>query len=114
MRGHNYKVTKYSSPLTFFFAICTPNIMLEAVNGTRISTFGKRQRPVVIGGKTYMQEVILADVRNPIIGWNFIKNHKISLIWSDTTETMELVDRVAKVKSALRLGPPQKGTFQEC
>ena len=93
-------------------AVCTPHMLLEAVNGSRLSTFGKRVRAIKIGRKTYNQEVILADVKSPILGWNFIKEYKLSLIWTDANETqMDIVDKRSNVTQRLRLGAAEPGTL---
>ena len=90
-------------------AVCNPHMLLEAVNGSRLSTFGTRTRTVKIGRKAYKQEFVLADIKSPILGWDFIKGHKVSLIWADEDEEqMDLVDKKANIKARLRLGPAER------
>ena len=55
------------------------SILLEAVNKTRIATYGKVTRAVKIGRKTYNTEFILADIETPVLGWDFIVQHKIKM-----------------------------------
>ena len=92
-------------------AICTPNMLLEAVNGSRLCTFGKRIRQVKIGRKSYSQEFILADIKAPILGWNFIKGNALSLIWDLDGLKMDIVDRKAQIRANLRLGKVEAGTL---
>ena len=58
-------------------ATINKGLALQAVNGTRIPTFGTRARQIKIGRKAYTQVFILADVDSPIVGWNFIKPNKL-------------------------------------
>ena len=79
------------------------SILLEAVNKTRIATYGKVTRAVKIGRKTYNTEFILADIETPVLGWDFIVQHKISLIWSDCGTELSLVDRKAGISQRVWL-----------
>ena len=62
------------------------NLALQAVNGSRIPTFGTKLRQVKLGRKSYAKEFIIADIECPIIGWDFLKAIKLSLIWEETEE----------------------------
>ena len=57
------------------------NRQLQAVNGTRIPTYGNRS--VVIKptqrGPSYRHEVILADISEPIVGFNFLVQFQLDL-----------------------------------
>ena len=60
-----------------------PNKHLQAVNGTRIPTYGDKVikiKPIndQIG---YYHKVILADVQEPILGFNFMLDFKLDLKW---------------------------------
>ena len=76
---------------------------LRAVNGTRIETFGKRKIEVRIGRKTYDFEAIVAAVECPVIGWDFVRRHKLDLIWRD--EDLCIRDKKAKIESVLSFKP---------
>ena len=86
------------------------NLALQAVNGTRIPTFGTRIRQIKLGRKAYSQVFILADITCPIVGWNFIKPNRISLMWDDH-EQLNMVDRKADISVPLRVEPVPPGTL---
>ena len=56
-------------------------LCLQAVNRSKIPTFGTRIKDYKIGRKTYRHEVILADVAEPVIGFDFLKKYLLNLIW---------------------------------
>ena len=58
-----------------------PNFSLEAVNKTSIRTYGRKKVMIHIGEKPYSKEVILSDVSRPILGWDFMRQYKLSIIW---------------------------------
>ena len=58
-------------------ATANKNLALQAVNGSRIPTFGNKVRQVKLGRKTYTKAFIVADIECPIIGWDFIKKQQI-------------------------------------
>ena len=55
---------------------------LRAVNGSRIKCYGSREISVKIGRKTYPFRAVIADVESPVIGWDFIRCHKVDFIWN--------------------------------
>ena len=61
-----------------------PNKNLQAVNGNRIRTFGthsvKIQPPYT--KSPYWVEVIVAEISEPILGWNWIVANKLDLRWN--------------------------------
>lgn len=85
------------------------SLMLEAVNKARIQTYGTRQKQFKIGRKTYNHQIILADIKTPVLGWDFIKKFKVSLVWFG--EDMHMVDKKASISKKLNLGPVQEGTL---
>ena len=76
---------------------------LQAVNKSRIQTYGKVTRQIRIGRKTYNKEVIIADIPAPIIGWDFVKEFKLNFIWDAYLEVMYLTDRLATTRTKLQL-----------
>ena len=55
-----------------------PYVSIQAVNKSKIETFGKKEIAVRFGRKQYNHTVIIADVDQPVLGWDFCK--KISPI----------------------------------
>ena len=37
----------------------------------------------MIGGKSYSKEVIMSDVPKPILGCDFLRQHKLNIMWGD-------------------------------
>ena len=85
-------------------------LALQAVNGTRIPTYGTRTRQIKLGRKSYTKVFILADIQCPIIGWDFIKPNRLSLIWDDTGG-LNFVDKKADISVPLRVEPVPQGTL---
>ena len=73
---------------------------LRAVNGAVIQCYGRKVMNVKIGRKSYEVEVIKSDVKTPILGWNFIKRHRLNFEWN-TWGDICIVDRKAQIKSVL-------------
>ena len=78
-------------------------LVLEAVNSSRIATYGKRIKEVRIGRKSYHKEIILADVEMPVLGWDFLKKYHLSLMWTEDDQYMELFDRKAAISARLKV-----------
>ena len=60
-----------------------PSMSLRAVNGQKIKCYGTKQVDIKINRKTYSIQVIKSDVRCLILGWNFIRKHRLNLEWND-------------------------------
>ena len=68
---------------SFRDAIYDPSKKLQAVNGTRISTYGHRN-VTIRHPKTqipYIHSVLLADINQPILGWPFLVQYKLDMKW---------------------------------
>ena len=80
-----------------------PNKNLQAVNGNRIRTFGthsvKIQPPYT--KSPYWVEVIVAEISEPILGWNWIVANKLDLRWNRKKCT--LVDSIRGQTIPLRM-----------
>ena len=77
-----------------------PKLFLRAVNGTRIKCFGYKNIEVKIGRKMYPFLAIKADVETPVLGWDFVKHHKLDLVWNNWGD-LTVRDRKAKITSVL-------------
>ena len=76
------------------------NVVLRAVNGTKIKTYGFKEVSIKINRKTYPFKAIKAQVESPVIGWDFMKAHKLDLRWGDFGDLF-LYDRVAQIYGLL-------------
>ena len=56
---------------------------LQAVNGTKIATFGQRNVKINLGGRTFNHNFILADqISEPICGWDMLLAFRLDLVWT--------------------------------
>ena len=75
---------------------------IQAVNKTKINTYGTVMIPIRIGRKTFNHEAIIADVSESVIGFDFCKKYRLSTIWTETGD-LELWDRQANIHAPLRM-----------
>ena len=59
---------------------------------------------IKIGWKPYPSKINKAQVESPIIGWDFMKHHKLDLRWNDSDQ-ITINDKTSKVSSVLHLKP---------
>ena len=81
-----------------------PSMSLRAVNGDRINCYGTKTLDIKIGRKTYQIEVIKSDVKSPILGWNFIRKHRLSFEWNAWGDIC-LVDKKADIRAVMHYKP---------
>ena len=74
---------------------------LRAVNGSKIKCFGTKEVWVKIGRKEYRFTAIKAEVDSPVVGWDFMRKHRLDLVWNDDGENI-LVDKKAKIEYKLK------------
>ena len=84
-------------------AILDQTCSLQAVNKSSIKTYGTTVRHIQIGGKSYQKEVIIADIPKPIIGWDFVRQHKLDFIWDHATEEIYLCDQITSMRTKMRM-----------
>ena len=80
------------------------SIKLIAVNGSKIDTYGVREVEFNIGRKRYKMPAVVCDVKQDILGMDFIAKYRLNFEWDEIDQTdLYLVDRKAKSKSALQI-----------
>ena len=77
-----------------------PGSFMRAVNGSRIKTYGYKDISVKIGRKTYDFKAIKAEVDSPVLGWDFMRHHRLELIWNDWGDNC-IYDKKAKITTTL-------------
>ena len=95
----------------FKFLNHDPTKNLNAVNGTKIKTYGT-QRVQIKPQKmtqTYTHDVIVADIDLPIVGWDMIIKFKLDLVWKKGK--CQLVDATRGQSSPLKLDTFDKNTL---
>ena len=58
-------------------------LALQAINGTKIPTYGKKTVKLRFDKKTFEYEMVLAPVDSPIIGFDMIMKFKLDLLWTN-------------------------------
>ena len=80
------------------------SIKLVAVNGTKIDTYGVREVVVKINRKSYPMPAVVCDVKQDILGMDFIAKFKLNFEWDEVDQTdLYLVDRKAQIRSLLQI-----------
>ena len=72
------------------------SVKLKAVNGTVIKTYGYKKISIKINRKSYPFVAIKAQVDKPVIGWDFMKRHRLDLRWGQWGDLF-LYDRIANI-----------------
>ena len=65
-------------------AKCDVTRGLEAVNGTKIPTFGNKRVKVRFDQKTFEHEMVVADVETGILGFDFLLKFRFDLLWTNS------------------------------
>ena len=78
------------------------NVILKAVNGTKIKTFGFKEITVKINRKPYKFRAIKAEVETPVIGWDFMRTHRLDMRWGEFGDLF-LYDKRAKISGLLNI-----------
>ena len=77
-----------------------PDVFLRAVNGSRIQCYGFKDIEVQIGRKTYHFKAVKANVESPVLGWDFIRRHRLNFIWNEWGD-ITVNDRKADITTTL-------------
>ena len=83
------------------------NHFLKAANGSRMACFGYKNINIKIGQKDYPFKIIKAEVESPIVGWDFMSEHKLDLRWNQD-DKITIYDRKSKHSSMLHFKPVPK------
>ena len=81
-----------------------PTRSLRAVNGSRLKCYGTKEVVVKIGRKQFKFTAIKADVSSPILGWDFIRRHKLSFVWNRWGDIL-IRHRKSGIKKVLEFKP---------
>ena len=79
-------------------------VRLVAVNGSRIPTYGTKELVIKMGRQTYRIQAVICDVKQDILGFDFITKYKLGLEWDDFDQTeLFVVDKRAKIKAPVKI-----------
>ena len=87
-----------------------PNMSIQAVNKSKIVTYGKRDITVRFGRKHYHHTVIIADIAQPILGWDICRKYLLSLVWTEDGD-LELWDRKANIFVPLQMSAEKESSI---
>ena len=106
-----------------------PNILLEAVNGTNMKCYGKKQHSVRFSRKTYHIEAVISETNENILGMDFIAKYRFDFRWgpfgdlylydpkSQTSTLCEFVkipkDSLPRIASVSVLSTPRVSTCSQ-
>ena len=79
-------------------------VFLKAANGTKIVCYGRKKFSIKIGRKSYDFMAYKAEIDSPILGWDFVRHHKLDLIW-DEDGNQCIYDKKAKITKVLDFKP---------
>ena len=74
---------------------------LQAVNGSAIKCYGSKIIEVRLGRKTYSVKAVIADVKQDILGWDFLGKYRLNWEWSPFGD-LYLVDKKANIKTEVK------------
>ena len=75
--------------------------LLEAIDGSKIKTYGKKKIFIRLGRKTYTQVCYIADVKESVLGWDFIATNRLNFLWNEWGDLF-LQDSKNKAKTLLK------------
>ena len=78
------------------------SFQLEAVNHSKLKTFGRKTRQIQIGSKLYEKSMIIADIPMLILGWDFLRQNQLDIVWNKSKAYLK--DKVAGVSCPLTIG----------
>ena len=78
-----------------------PSMTLKAANGSKMRCYGTKKLTVRINRKEYSIQAIKTDVKSPILGWNFVKSHKLGFEWNEWGDVC-ITDKKAGISSVLK------------
>ena len=81
-----------------------PGASLKAVNNTRIKFFGFKDVEIKINRKTYKFRAVKAEVDSPVLGWDFMRCHRLDVVWNEYGDNV-IVDKRSDVSTVLEFKP---------
>ena len=79
-------------------------MLLKAVNNTKMKCFGFKDINIQIGRKSYRFKAIKSEVDSPVLGWDFMRKHKLGLDRNKFGDNC-IIDKVAQTNTVLPYKP---------
>ena len=70
-----YPVSRVNRPIS------DPKVTLQAVNGSRIKTFGKRTFRFKFGTLSFTHNFVVSDIPQVVLGWDWLTKFQLDLRW---------------------------------
>ena len=78
-----------------------PSISLESVSGHKLKCYGKKEIRIKIGRKEFPIMAVKAQVKETILGWDFVKRHRLGFEWSEFGD-IYIFDKKSGISSPLK------------
>ena len=78
-----------------------PELCLKAANNTSIPCYGYKEIEIRIGRKTYRHKAAITDIAEPIVGFDFMRKHKVTFLWGQWGD-LYLHDQISDSKTLLQ------------
>ena len=78
-----------------------PKLTLKAVNGSKMKCYGFKEVDVQINRKKYRIKVVKTDVKTPILGWDFVRRHRVGIGWSEFGDAL-FIDRKNNISAVMK------------
>ena len=80
------------------------SVRLIAVNGSKIQTYGTKEIKLKIGRKQYSIQAVICDIKEDILGMDFMDKYRLGLEWDDYDQSeLSIVDKKAQIKSVVKI-----------
>ena len=76
------------------------SVKLQTVDGSPFDCYGRKELTIKINRKQYTISAVVAKVKAPILGWNFIRKYNLDLVWGEFGD-IYLRDKRAKIQTLL-------------
>ena len=87
-----------------------PSLAVEAVDGSLMTCYGRKQQTFHTNRKKYHQQMVITDTTETILGMDFIKNYKIDFRWGELGDYY-MYDTIAKISTPLEFVKFPKGSL---
>ena len=78
-----------------------PSVLLEAVDGSKMPCYGKKQLSIQIGRKMYHQTVFITNTSETILGMDFVLKNRMDFRWGEFGDYY-MYDTKAKISGLLQ------------
>ena len=59
------------------------SVRLKTVDGSPFTCYGRKELEIKINRKTYHITAVKANIKAPLLGWDFYKKYKLDMVWDE-------------------------------